>query len=85
MKHWLFNCREISQLVSRSMDENTPLYRRLGIRFHMMMCRYCSRYEKQLDTIQQTIQSIGALNTELVPKTMSSERKQIIKKSLAEK
>ena len=85
MKHWLFNCREISQLVSLSMDENTPLYRLLGIRFHMMMCRYCSRYEKQLDTIQQTIQSVGALNTELLPKTMPSERKQIIKKLLAEK
>jgi hypothetical protein len=44
----MFNCREVTRMVSESMDREMPLIQRMGIRFHLMMCRWCSRYRKQL-------------------------------------
>lgn len=52
MKHWIFNCKDISYLISRSMDKKLPFSTRLGIKFHLMMCKLCSRYEKQLLILQ---------------------------------
>lgn len=48
MKMWMFNCKDISRLVSESMDRRLSWRQRLGIRFHLLMCRYCTRYQKQL-------------------------------------
>ena len=48
MRHWMFDCREISRLVSISMDRELALRQRVGLRLHLMMCRYCARYRRQL-------------------------------------
>jgi len=48
MRHWIFSCKKITRLISESMDRELPLYKRMGIRFHLMMCALCRRYEKQL-------------------------------------
>jgi len=44
----MFNCSEVTRLVSESMDRKLPFYQRVGIRLHLSMCRFCSRYRKQL-------------------------------------
>lgn len=48
MKHWMFSCRDVSRKLSQSMDEALPLSQRMAIRIHLMMCRYCSRFHRQL-------------------------------------
>jgi len=48
MRHWVFSCKKITALISLSMDTRLPLYKRMGIRFHLMMCVLCRRYQKQL-------------------------------------
>ena len=48
MSHWMFNCKEVTQLVSESLDRNLPFYRRFLIRMHLYMCKYCLRFDKQL-------------------------------------
>lgn len=85
MKHWLFNCKDISHLVSRSMDEQLPLYRRMGITFHLMMCRYCARYARQLKIIRQKIQSLSGVSTDPAIKPMPANRKEALKKMLSQK
>ncbi len=85
MKHWLFNCRDISHLVSRSMDEDLPLHRRAGIKFHLMMCRYCARYARQLGIVRQTIQSITSSSSESAVTPMSVKRKDALKEMLSRK
>jgi len=54
MDHWMFKCRDVSSLISKSMDERLPFMTRMGIRFHLMMCDLCTNYKKQLDFIRQT-------------------------------
>ncbi len=85
MKHWLFNCRDISHLVSQSMDEQLSLHRRAGIKFHLMMCRYCTRYAKQLSVIRQKIQSFSGVGGERLIKPMSVDRKEALKEMLSRK
>lgn len=48
MTHWMFNCREISRLVSLSMDHGLAVHKRVGLWLHLAMCRYCARNRRQL-------------------------------------
>ncbi len=57
IKHWVFNCKDVSSLISRSLDTKLPIYIRLGIKFHLMMCKLCRRYEKQLLTLQEALKA----------------------------
>ena len=44
----MFNCKDATRLVSESIDRKLPFHQRIGIRIHLLMCKFCSRYEKQL-------------------------------------
>lgn len=35
-------------MVSESLDEKLPFHRRVFIRMHLMMCKHCFRFRKQL-------------------------------------
>jgi hypothetical protein len=48
MSHWMFNCKEVSMMVSESMDRKIPLHRRMLMTAHLFMCRHCNRFKKQL-------------------------------------
>lgn len=50
------SCREVSELVSLSMDKQPPLRRRIAARMHLWMCALCRRYEKQLHLIRKGTQ-----------------------------
>ena len=82
MKHWLLNCSDISRLVSQSMDERLPLHQRAGIKFHLMMCRYCVRYVRQLKLMRQ---KIYALSSEPPITPMSEDRKTALREMLNQK
>jgi len=44
----MLSCRQISILVSESLDRELPLRKRVAVWLHLMMCRFCARYRKQL-------------------------------------
>jgi hypothetical protein len=56
MRHWMFSCKKISGMISESMDRDLSVYKRMGIRFHLMMCSLCRRYQKQLFFIRSVLQ-----------------------------
>ena len=74
MDFWLFNCKKVSRLVSESMDRDLGTVHRLGIRFHLMMCRYCARYAHQLRLIRKKIRGAVA-EKDTVPHTLPEEKK----------
>ena len=62
INHWIFRCKDISALVSRSMDEKLPLHQRLGIKFHLMMCHLCRKYKNQLTLLGAALKSIDPVS-----------------------
>lgn len=57
MRHWMFNCKEVSRLVSELLDRKLPLYQRMGIRIHLLMCKFCRRFQQQLMLIRATLRA----------------------------
>jgi hypothetical protein len=53
MKHWMFNCQQVSEKISASLDGTLPLHHRMMIRFHMLMCTYCADFRRQLRIIRK--------------------------------
>jgi len=49
----MLRCREVSKLVSESMERDLPLRQRLAIRLHLMMCRLCSAFARQLRLLRR--------------------------------
>jgi hypothetical protein len=49
----MLRCREISELVSQSMERDLPLRRRLEVRMHLMMCRMCAGFARQMRLLRR--------------------------------
>ena len=49
----MLRCREISKLVSESMERELPLHRRLEVRMHLMMCRMCSGFARHVRLLRR--------------------------------
>jgi len=52
----MLTCREATQLVSEAMDHKLPLSRTFELKMHMFMCKFCSRFKKQVLSIRHVIQ-----------------------------
>jgi hypothetical protein len=57
MKHWMFCCKDVSQKFSESMDRKLPFHHHMFIRIHMLMCKFCSRFRRQLLLLRELSRS----------------------------
>lgn len=44
----MITCKEATQLVSRSIDGPIPVYTGFKLKLHLLICKGCLAYEKQL-------------------------------------
>jgi hypothetical protein len=78
----MLSCKDVTKLLSESMDASLPIGKRIGVRLHLLICRFCARYERQLLLIRETVRRLAA--TEGIPgETLSAEARERIRKSLA--
>ncbi|MGX2028932.1 MULTISPECIES: zf-HC2 domain-containing protein [Methylocaldum] len=63
------SCREVSELVSKSLDVHLSLRERMAVRLHLMMCRHCSNFKKQMLFLRRA----GASYVEYLEKTGRKE------------
>jgi hypothetical protein len=81
----MLSCKDVTQLISEAMDTSLPIGKRIGMRLHLLMCKFCSRYKRQLLLIRETVRRIVATEEkpgELPEETLSEEAKERIRKSL---
>jgi hypothetical protein len=76
------SCRDISQLISAGMDQNLPVRKRLSIRLHVSMCKFCRRYEKQLHLLHESVGHYADPEANVVEKSLSPAAKEKLRKAL---
>lgn len=81
----MLTCKDVTRLISESMDTSLPIGKRIGMRLHLLICKFCSRYERQLLLIREAVRRIVA--TEGKPgeppgELLSEEAKERIRESL---
>lgn len=76
------SCRDISQLISAGMDRNLPLRKRLSIRLHVSMCKYCRRYEKQMHLLHEGVGYYADPEMNVVEKSLSPAAKKKLEQTL---
>ena len=51
----MLSCRDVTRRISESMDRTLPVGERIGVRLHLLICRFCARYERQLLLIRGAV------------------------------
>lgn len=82
----MLSCKDVTRLISESMDTSLPVGKRIGMRLHLLICKFCSRYERQLLLIRETVRRLAATEDgpgESSGESLSAEARERIRKTLA--
>ncbi len=63
----MFNCKEVTRLVSESLDRKLPIHQRTGKRVHLFMCKFCSRYQQQLMFLRKILSTSAMYDEDTEP------------------
>lgn len=55
----MLSCRDASRLQSDRLDRPLRAGEKLALEFHLMMCRACSRAEKQLGILRKAMSGLA--------------------------
>jgi hypothetical protein len=75
-------CRQVSRLQSDALDRPIGLWTRLGLGFHLLVCRWCRRYGRQLRFLRTAAHDHPEQLTQATPTTLSAEARERLKSSL---
>jgi predicted anti-sigma-YlaC factor YlaD len=80
-------CEEIAKLVSTSLDGDLAWTHRFAIKSHLLYCKACRRYRRQILLLRQTLHAWGARMDEVEPppgQSLPPEARERIRRSLAQ-
>ncbi len=83
----MLRCREVSKLVSESMERELPFGTRVQVWMHLMLCRFCAGFARQVRLLRRVVrQSPERLaGSSTTPEaTLSQEARERIKAVLRE-
>lgn len=55
----MIKCKDVAHEASDYLDGNLSFRRKIGVKLHLMICKACRRYIKQLD---QTVEAVSVTN-----------------------
>lgn len=53
----MLNCRQVTELCSREMEQPLGLREKLALRTHLMMCAGCTNFRQQMDVLRQAMKA----------------------------
>jgi len=79
----MLNCREVTQLASEALDRKLSLKERIGLRFHLMMCKLCTRYVRQLKFMHHASRAADENQVTAIGPRLSETARDRIRKQLS--
>jgi len=76
------SCKAATRLQSEALDRKLPLRQRFGLRVHLMLCKWCRRYGKQITFLREVAHEHPDELAKPVPQKLSNEAKERIKQRL---
>lgn len=52
----MMNCKDV--MTKLSTDENLSFMQKMDLKFHLLMCRGCTRFMKQLSLMKDSVENI---------------------------
>ncbi len=75
-------CREVTRLQSAALDHPLSVPRRIGLRLHLLLCKWCRRYGRQLRFLRAAAHEHPDDLTESEPHSLSQEARDRMKEKL---
>jgi len=76
------NCRDVSRLQSQALDGALPAADRLGLRLHLLLCRWCRRYGQQIRFLRAAAQNQADHDSALPEYLLNPQSRERIKARL---
>lgn len=77
------NCRRAAHLQSEALDHTLTLRQRVGLKIHLLLCKWCRRYGRQIRFLRKAAQDHAPELTEASPQQLSTEARERIKRELS--
>ena len=85
----MWTCKQVSNTLADKRYWNLPLYRKIGLRIHVLLCAVCGRYNRQVIMMQETAHAFAKHELEDPPRNpsecLSPSARERIRKALSEK
>src|SRR5215831_12845564 len=75
-------CRDAARLQSEALDVKLCFSKRLGLGIHLLICKWCRRYGKQIRLLHEAASEHPDSFTAAVPQQLSPEARERIKQRL---
>ena len=76
------NCKDAVRLQSEALDHQLPGMERLGLRLHLVLCKWCRRYGKQIRLLRDAAHEHPEELADAAPRKLSAAAKERISQSL---
>lgn len=81
----MYTCKQVTELISQSLDHKLPLRQKVGMYLHLSMCKLCNRHKKQMAFLNQLLNLNKKQPDAIHPSVHLSEtKKEEIKKRIRE-
>ena len=78
-------CREATRLQSEALEHPLAPMRRLGLWLHLLICKWCRRYGRQVRFLRQAAHEHPDESVEICPQKLSPEARARILRQLQKK
>jgi hypothetical protein len=76
------SCKQATRLQSQSMDRNLSLWEKLGLRIHLLLCKWCRRYRQQLGFLRSAASQCDDHHVSQPSQGLSTEARDRIKQKI---
>src|SRR5437868_2931816 len=76
------DCKQAARLQSAALDRKLPFRQRVGLKIHLLLCKWCRRYGKQIRFLCNAARDRNETELSLPDRTLSPEARNRIKARL---